>query len=37
VKLFLDATMPLKKDVFLKQQRELESKGVVFGYMSNLG
>lgn len=37
VNLFLDATMPLKEDVFLKQQRELESKGVVFGYMSNLG
>lgn len=37
VKLFLDATMPLKEEVFLKQQKELESKGVVFGYMSNLG
>lgn len=36
VKLYTDATMPLKTEVFQKQLKELESKGVVFEQMSNL-
>ncbi len=36
VRLFPDATMPLQKEVFQKQQKELQSTGVIFESMSNL-